>query len=128
MSARTFRLPRDFPRDARRDLARFDALVRHIGWDGWPGRGIGSGPAWQAEMKRVKRERKQVLSSLQKAGAGVDQGRRRQAEILLIKGWHLVFHCYGMATDSFPEGDSDDLAVRQKELQNAYLEAFEAIL
>ena len=79
-------------------------------------------------MERVKRERKQVLSTLREPGAGVNKGRRRLAEILLIKGWHLVFHCYGMATDSFPEGDPDDLAVTQKDLQKAYLEAFEAIL
>lgn len=79
-------------------------------------------------MDRVKRERKQVMATLREAGAGVDLGRRRQAEILLIKGWHLVFHCYGMATDSFPEGNPDDLLVKQKELQKAYLEAFEAIL
>lgn len=79
-------------------------------------------------MERVKRQRKQVLATLREPGAGVTKVRRRLAEILLIKGWHLVFHCYGMATDSFPEGDPDDLAVRQIELQNAYLESFEAIL
>jgi hypothetical protein len=79
-------------------------------------------------MDRVKRRRKQVLSTLKEAGAGVDLGRRHLAEILLIKGWHLVFHCYGMATQAFPDGDPDDLAVKQRELQKAYLEAFEAIL
>jgi hypothetical protein len=121
-------LPGGFSRDTRRDLALFDEMVRHIGWGGWPGQGEASRPSWKGELTRVKEQRRKVLGALRRPDAKADPVRAQLVEVLLIKGWHLVFHCYGMATGAFGEADPDDLTLRQADLQQAYLDAFEAIL